>query len=439
MDVKVFELVIDLEDESGVSAIALVDFPATARNFEKFSKQPKYKFKVHDEEKRIVSGYFMVADLPIVREDDEHGEHYVVFRKETIEQIVDKFMRNGLNSSVNLMHDPSKTVDATFLIESIIVDEARGTFAPESFEAAPDGSWWGSMRVLDEDVWQSVLDGTFRGFSIEGGFSKSEPVLQDEEIIEETIKELEAEFRKNLTSMKPKYINNEQYILQCKRFLNMNKEEQKTVIKSNLERIKEWFNSDATEVVEVKEEATEVAKSKFEDVTTKDGLVLSIEPAVEVGAAVAVMGEDGAEPAADGEYTLADDTVIIVAGGVITEIPSAEEEEEVVEEEVEEEMSNDPEVKQSPKVVIERQEIETKFSELKAEFEAKLNTLTEEFTAYKEENEKFNTVTADAITKFAKEPSAEPTVKPSINRFGKSTNAFEDGLKNIKKLNRNFK
>jgi len=433
MDIKVFELVVDLEDESGVSAIALVDFPATARNFEKFSKQPKYKFKVHDEEKRIVSGYFMVADLPIIREDDEHGEHYVVFRKETIEQIVDKFMRNGLNSSVNLMHDPSKTVDATFLIESIIVDEARGTFFFVFFEAAPDGSWWGSMRVLDEDVWQSVLNQTFRGFSIEGGFSKSEPVLQDEEIIEETIKELEAEFSKNLTSQ------NEQYILQCKRFLNMNKEEQKTVIKSNLERIKEWFNSDTAEVVEVKEEATDVAKSKFEDVTTKDGLVLSIEPAVEVGAAVAVNGEDGAEAADDGEYTLADDTVIIVAGGVITEIPSAEEEEEVVEEEVEEEMSNDPEVKQSPKVVIERQEIETKFSELKAEFEAKLNTLTEEFTAYKEENEKFNTVTADAITKFAKEPSAEPTVKPSINRFGKSTNAFEDGLKNIKKLNRNFK
>jgi len=433
MDIKVFELVIDLEDESGVSAIALVDQPATQRDFLKFSKQPKYKFKVHDEEKRIVSGYFMVADLPILREDDEHGEHYVVFRKETIEQIVDRFMRNGLNSSVNLMHDPSKTVDATFLIESIIVDEARGTFAPESFEAAPDGSWWGSMRVLDEDVWQSVLDGTFRGFSIEGGFSKSEPVLQDEEIIEETIKELEAEFRKNLTSQ------DEQYILQCKRFLEMNKEEQKTVIKSNLERIKEWFNSDTAEVVEVKEEATDVAKSKFEDVMTKDGLVLSIEPRVEVGAAVAVMGEDGAEPAADGEYPLADDTVIIVAGGVITEIPSAEEEEEVVEEEVEEEMTTDPEAKQSPKVVIERQEIETKFSELKAEFEAKLKVLTEEFTAYKEENEKFNTVTADAITKFAKEPSAEPTVKPSINRFGKSTNPFEDGLKNIKKLNRNFK
>ena len=49
MELPVFELVIDLEDESGVSAIAIVDLPAIDRSFLAFSQSsPKYKFKVHN-------------------------------------------------------------------------------------------------------------------------------------------------------------------------------------------------------------------------------------------------------------------------------------------------------------------------------------------------------------------------------------------------------
>ena len=58
----------------------------------------------------------MVADLPIIRQDKELGEHYVVFRKDTIEHIVDKFMRSNNNDSINLMHDPSRTAKDVFII-----------------------------------------------------------------------------------------------------------------------------------------------------------------------------------------------------------------------------------------------------------------------------------------------------------------------------------
>ena len=57
----------------------------------KFNKQKPLdlKFKIQDEEKRIVSGYFMIADLPIARlKNDGSGDlFYVVFRRNTIESI----------------------------------------------------------------------------------------------------------------------------------------------------------------------------------------------------------------------------------------------------------------------------------------------------------------------------------------------------------------
>jgi hypothetical protein len=100
---KLFELVIDEEDESGVSMIALVDLPAIERDFQKFNQATKLTFQVADEDKRIASGYAMISELPIYRWDEQNGDHWVVFRKPTIEKIVNKFMKQGLNSEINLM------------------------------------------------------------------------------------------------------------------------------------------------------------------------------------------------------------------------------------------------------------------------------------------------------------------------------------------------
>ena len=124
-------------------------------------------FSIQDEEKRIVSGYFMKADLPIIRLNDKNEKYYVVFRRETIEKIVNKFFKNGLNANVNLMHDNNLQTKGVYVIESLIIDSKRGTKAPEGFEDAPDGSWFGSMRVENDEVWQMVKDGTFKGFSVD--------------------------------------------------------------------------------------------------------------------------------------------------------------------------------------------------------------------------------------------------------------------------------
>jgi hypothetical protein len=50
----------------------------------------------------------------------------------------------------------------------------------KGFEDAPDGSWFCSMLVENDAVWQQVKDGKVNGFSIEGIFNYAPKVSQDE-------------------------------------------------------------------------------------------------------------------------------------------------------------------------------------------------------------------------------------------------------------------
>lgn len=159
----------------------------------------KQAFKVQDEEKRIVSGYFMIADLPIARMDENGEIFYVVFRKNTIEKIVNKFMRNGYNSKINLMHDSNQIAEGVYVIESLIVDSKRGVKAPEGFEKVPDGSWWGSMRVENDEIWKQVKSGEFKGFSVEGMFGQDRDYNLPAKVIEK-IKEVVKKYKENKKS-----------------------------------------------------------------------------------------------------------------------------------------------------------------------------------------------------------------------------------------------
>jgi hypothetical protein len=181
---EILELIINEEDDdSGVSFISLVDQPATEKLWLKFNKQKplNFEFKIQDEEKRIVSGYFIVSDLPIPRLNDANEKFFVVFKKDTINKIVNKFFKQGYSNKINLMHD--QEMDGVYVIESLIIDNERGSVAPKEFEKVPDGSWWGSMRVENNEVWELVKTGQVKGFSVEGMFGQDKSRNIQEKII----------------------------------------------------------------------------------------------------------------------------------------------------------------------------------------------------------------------------------------------------------------
>jgi len=170
LPIYALEISTDLNDQSEVDFVALVDNPAIQKNFLAFKEQKEFKFEIQSEDKQIISGPLMLADTPIYR-NDNNGEYYVTFSPQTIEQIVQKFFQKGFQNNVNLMHDSNQQVQGITMFESFICDPSRGIKPMKGFEDAPNGSWFGSFKIDNPQVWADVKAGKFSGFSVEGLFN----------------------------------------------------------------------------------------------------------------------------------------------------------------------------------------------------------------------------------------------------------------------------
>jgi hypothetical protein len=186
MKLPVYKLDInEWDEETGIEFVSLVESPAIQKDFLAFSETP-IKFAIQDEEKRIVTGAAMIADLPIYRRDDVRGEYYVVFDKESIFKIAKKWARGNKYDAVNA-HHRTPIMDGVSLFESYIIDRERGVMPPKGFDEVADGSWFVSYLVDNDDVWARVKEGEFKGFSVEGVFDFPE---DKEKQILEALKEV---------------------------------------------------------------------------------------------------------------------------------------------------------------------------------------------------------------------------------------------------------
>lgn len=169
MEYQVYKAVIDpdLTSDLEVNFIGLVERPAIERNFQAFNQALKFTL---NEEKRIISGPAMIADMPLYRNDDKLGEYYVVFDKGAIQTIVEKFSAKGYLKNFNLFHDEGQQVTDVTIFNSFISDKELGINPLAGFEDVPDGSWFISAKVNNEAVWQKVKAGEIKGFSVEGLF-----------------------------------------------------------------------------------------------------------------------------------------------------------------------------------------------------------------------------------------------------------------------------
>lgn len=188
------EIVDDVNSDTEVDFVALVDRPAIEKSFLAFKEGRKVAFEIQNEEEHIISGALMLADTPIYR-NDQNGEYYVVFSKDTIKQIAQKFFKKGYQQNVNLMHDSGKVLDGITMFESWITDEKRGIKAMAGFEDVPDGSWFGSFKVENPQVWQMIKDGEVKGFSVEGIFNYRKTNIQNPQQMWEQIKEILAQVK----------------------------------------------------------------------------------------------------------------------------------------------------------------------------------------------------------------------------------------------------
>lgn len=173
MELQVYKARIDpsIDSDIEVNYIGLVDRPAIERNFQAFKAQQQKAAFILNEEKRVISGPAMIADMPIYRKDSQLGEYYVVFDKIAIQAIVQKFSAKGYLKNFNLFHDQQQKVDDVTIFNSFVSDAELGIAPMTGFEDCADGSWFISAKVNNPDVWEAVKAGAIKGFSVEGLFT----------------------------------------------------------------------------------------------------------------------------------------------------------------------------------------------------------------------------------------------------------------------------
>lgn len=191
----VYNISIDFDTDEGLQLVSLVDDPAVVESFLTFnSEEPVKLVFTSDEEQHIISGVSLLADTPIYR-CDETGGYYVVFTKETIKQLVEKYNKENKTNLTSLQHN-GQIISDCVMVESYFIDKERG-ICPKEFSHCPDGSWITSYKVTNDELWNEIkTSGQLNGFSVEIS-CQLEPAKEDQKIYDEPMSD-EDKFFENL-------------------------------------------------------------------------------------------------------------------------------------------------------------------------------------------------------------------------------------------------
>ena len=273
-----------MDDDCGMVKISLVDDPAVMSDFQAFDNARRMQtYSVMDEEKRLVRGVVMRADFPIYRRDESLGEYYIIYKAETIRRMAEKYLADGLQNEVSTMH--STDVDGVQMVQYFIKGDGVSV---TGFDDIADGSLFAEFHVLNDEVWEAVKDGTYKGFSLEGYFDLAPE--RDTHTVEEIVDDLDGQF----------CLAYRNFIHNCKNMSKINR------FKAALAKLLAAFGNVSTD----------------KGVLAWDG-----DEDLKEGDAVYIEDQEGnREVAPDGDYVTSDAKTVVVVDGKVSEIkdPDAE-------------------------------------------------------------------------------------------------------------------
>lgn len=136
------------------------EFTNTKRANQPDIAKRKFKIMKSDNDKMLAFGWANVS----MRADGEVIEDW---QKDIVEP---EELENAAYNFVELYREGGEMHErggAAVLIESVVFTEEKMKVMGIPEDTLPVG-WWIGFRVLDEDVWEKVKDGTYSMFSIEG-------------------------------------------------------------------------------------------------------------------------------------------------------------------------------------------------------------------------------------------------------------------------------
>ena len=165
---KIVELFLDDNEESGIEAISIVESPAIESDFIAL-KSDEIKLAEVDKEKKILMGALLIPNKPIYRKT-EGDEYYIYFAREPVLKASQRYLMNGYQGNSTLEH--SDNLQGLTLVESWIVEDEVQDKSRKYDMNVPVGTWMGTVKVNNEEVWNNyVKTGKVKGFSIEGFFA----------------------------------------------------------------------------------------------------------------------------------------------------------------------------------------------------------------------------------------------------------------------------
>lgn len=158
---------------SDIYAVSLVEDEAVESGFITLSKQKQpMNFKIHNEEKRMLYGVALRANFPIYRCYGQ-DEFYLTFDANAIERLVNKFMSNYGQKSFTIDHmEPAEGIVITesWLVKDTENDKSNAL----GLENVSEGSWIIGCKINNDEIWQSIKEGRWHGFSIESWIDMEE-------------------------------------------------------------------------------------------------------------------------------------------------------------------------------------------------------------------------------------------------------------------------
>ena len=278
--IPVFDALIT-DEETGMMKISVVDDPAVMSDFLAFDNHRKMQmYSVTDDARRLVRGVVMRADFPIYRRDDRLGEYYIIYKPETIRLMADKYLAESRQNDVNVMH--STDVDGVQMVQWFIKGDGVSV---NGFDDIADGSLFAEFHIVNDEVWNAVKEGTYKGFSLEGYFdlAPEENLKEMEEIVEDLDGKFERIIKKSIINITMSKINR--------------------------------FKAALAKLLAV-----------FGNVTTDKGvLAWDGEDDLKAGDAVYIEDQEGNRTdAPDGDYITSDNKTIVVVDGKVSEIKDPE-------------------------------------------------------------------------------------------------------------------
>ena len=155
---------ISLEDiAQGMYKISLVDKPAIEENFIYFNEVERVAMFASDEKKEVV-GPIMIPNKEILRFSPDMGYYYVRFTKETIEEIMYKYSKEGLFNAFGINH--AYDTDEVVMLE-VWMKESDNDKSKDYGYDLPNGTVFVKAKIESDELFTSIKNGDINGFSIE--------------------------------------------------------------------------------------------------------------------------------------------------------------------------------------------------------------------------------------------------------------------------------